>query len=295
MNRIIPHLWYDKEAREAVEFYISLFENSQILSAVTLHDTPSGDAETFRFQLAGEPFMAISAGPYFHLNPSLSLMVNCRSVEEVDRLWNSLMEGGSALMPLGEYPFNSRYGWVQDRYGLSWQLMLAESDSIGQKFMVSLLFAGEHCGKAVEAVDLYTSIFLDSSITHPAVPYEPGEAQVPEAKLKFIGFQLAGMDFAAMDHGFDSDFTFNEAFSLVIPCKDQAEIDFYWDQLSAVPEAEACGWVKDRFGLSWQIVPEALDQMMAEGSDDEIRQITEAFLKMKKFDLAALERAKQSI
>ena len=239
--------------------------------------------------------MAISAGPYFHLNPSLSLMVNCRSVEEVDRLWNSLMEGGSALMPLGEYPFNSRYGWVQDRYGLSWQLMLAESDSIGQKFMVSLLFAGEHCGKAVEAVDLYTSIFLDSSITHPAVPYEPGEAQVPEAKLKFIGFQLAGMDFAAMDHGFDSDFTFNEAFSLVIPCKDQAEIDFYWDQLSAVPEAEACGWVKDRFGLSWQIVPEALDQMMAEGSDDEIRQITEAFLKMKKFDLAAIERAKQSI
>ncbi|MNE84318.1 3-demethylubiquinone-9 3-methyltransferase [compost metagenome] len=77
----------------------------------------------------------------------------------------------------------------------------------------------------------------------------------------------------------------------MVRCKDQAEIDYYWDKLSAVPEAEQCGWLKDRYGVSWQIVPEELDRMMAEGSPEEIKRVTKAFLGMKKFDLAALEAA----
>lgn len=120
MQKIIPHLWYDKEAKEAAQFYVSLFENSKIANVISLENTPSGDSEIVSFELAGQRFEAISAGPYFKFNPSISLMVACETVEEVNSKWEALKEGGQALMPLGEYPFNKWYGWIQDRYGLSW-------------------------------------------------------------------------------------------------------------------------------------------------------------------------------
>lgn len=124
MQKIIPHLWYDKEAVEAAQWYVKLFENSRIINISTIPDTPSGDAETVDFQLAGMRFSAISAGPYFTFNPSISLMVACSNPEEADRLYASLSVNGTELMPLGEYPFSKRYAWIQDKYGLSWQLML---------------------------------------------------------------------------------------------------------------------------------------------------------------------------
>src|SRR5690606_15110882 len=114
MQKIVPHLWYDKEAKEAASFYLSLFENSKLLSVNVLENTPSGDAELVSFELAGQQFQAISAGPYFKFNPSISLMVACESEEEVNTLWEALVEGGTELMPLGEYPFSKRYAWVQD-------------------------------------------------------------------------------------------------------------------------------------------------------------------------------------
>ena len=110
MQKIVPHLWYDKEAKEAVTFYISLFKNSKILNESVIGDTPSGDAEIINFELAGQEFAAISAGPYFKFNPSISLMVACNSVEEVNTKWSALSEGGTELMPLGEYPFSKWYG-----------------------------------------------------------------------------------------------------------------------------------------------------------------------------------------
>jgi len=122
--------------------------------------------------------------------------------------------------------------------------------------------------------------------------YQAGEATSSKAKVNYAAFKLCGTDFSAMDNGFDVDFSFNEAFSLIVNCKDQKEIDYFWDKLSAVPEAEQCGWVKDKFGVSWQIVPESMDEILFNGSRDEIQRVTEAFLKMKKFDLAALEKAR---
>jgi predicted 3-demethylubiquinone-9 3-methyltransferase (glyoxalase superfamily) len=121
--------------------------------------------------------------------------------------------------------------------------------------------------------------------------YKDGEAALPEAKINYAAFRLRGQDFVAMDHGFGADFTFNEAFSLMIYCKDQAEIDYYWDKLSAVPEAEACGWVKDKFGVSWQIVPEILGELIGSGDEEQAQRVVQAFLKMKKFDIEALKRA----
>lgn len=291
MGKITPHLWYDKQAKEAALFYISLFDRSRILNDTVLEDTPSGNAETVSFELAGQEFSAISAGPYFKFNPSISLMVSCDSADEVNNKWKALSEGGTELMPLDEYPFSKHYGWIQDRYGLSWQLMLVEGGQRTQKITPNLLFSNIACGKAEEAVNYYVEIFNDSSLDFIS-KYGEGEAQSSKAKVNYAAFKLAGMDFSAMDNAFDVDFTFNEAFSLMVNCQDQKEIDYYWEKLSAVPEAEQCGWIKDKFGVSWQIVPANLQDVLFHGSKEEIKRVTKAFLKMKKFDLAALEKAR---
>lgn len=290
MKKIVPHLWYDKEAKEAAEFYISLFDQSKLLNVTVIENTPSGDAELVSFELAGQQFEAISAGPIFKFNPSISLMVACYSVEEVNSKWKALSQGGTELMPLGEYPFSKWYGWVQDRYGLSWQLMLTNNDQMIQKITPNLLFSNEACGKAEEAVRYYTEIFKNSEIGIIS-RYGDGEAQSSKAKINYAAFKLCGIDFSAMDNGFDVDFGFNEAFSIIINCENQQEIDYFWEKLSAVPEAEACGWVKDKFGVSWQIVPKIMSEMMNSGDREKIQRVTESFLKMKKLDLAVLQKA----
>ena len=149
-QKIVPHLWYDKEAKEAANFYCSVFPDSKITNITTLHNTPTGDCDIVSFTLSGQPFMAISAGPLFKFNESISFMVYCDK---------------------------------------------------------------------------------------------------------------------------------------------QDEIDYYWGKLSADPKAEQCGWLKDRYGLSWQIVPTVMDKMMQDQDPERLARVTQAFLKMKKFDIAALQRA----
>jgi predicted 3-demethylubiquinone-9 3-methyltransferase (glyoxalase superfamily) len=291
MQKIIPHLWFDKEAVEAAKWYVSLFENSSIINIATIPDTPSGDAGLVDFQLANHRFLAISAGPYFTFNPSISLMVACSTVEEVDRLCASLSSDGTELMPLGEYPFSKRYAWVQDRYGLSWQLMLVENIKEHQKIRPTLLFSGDVCGRAEDAIDFYASVFEESNkgfINH----YSVGEAMDKRAKTNYGELDIEGTQLIVMDHGFGGDFTFNEAFSFVVLCDNQEEIDYFWDKLSFVPEAEQCGWLKDQFGLSWQIEPVSMNEVMMNGTKEEVKRVTEAFLKMKKFDLQTLEKAR---
>lgn len=294
MVKIVPHLWYDKGAKEAALFYISLFQKSKLSNTTILENTPSGNAEIVSFELEGQNFEAISAGPFFKFNPSFSLMVACYSVEEVNEKWKALVEGGIELMPLGEYPFSKWYAWVQDRYGLSWQLMLVDDKHTGQKITFDLLFSNEACGKAEEAVNYYTEVFENSGIDI-INKYGEGEADSPKAKVNYAAFNLSGSDFCAMDNGFDVDFNFNESFSLIIYCKNQREIDYFFDKLSAVPEAEACGWVKDKFGVSWQIVPEIMGEIMKSNDKEKIQRVTEAFLKMKKFDIETLQKAYDGI
>jgi predicted 3-demethylubiquinone-9 3-methyltransferase (glyoxalase superfamily) len=290
MKRIVPHLWYDKEAKEAALFYISLFEKSKLLNVTVIEDTPSGNAEIVSFELSGQQFEAISAGPYFKFNPSISLMVACYSVDEVNAKWKALSEGGTELMPLGEYPFSKWYGWVQDRYGLSWQLMLIDNGETVQKITPNLLFSNESCGKAEEAIRYYAEVFENSEIGMIS-RYREGEASSENAKVNYASFKLSGMDFAAMDNAFDVDFSFNEAVSLIVYCENQQEIDYFWDKLSFVPEAEQCGWIKDKFGLSWQIVPVILNDMMNSSDREKYKRVTEAVLKMKKLDIGVLQKA----
>jgi predicted 3-demethylubiquinone-9 3-methyltransferase (glyoxalase superfamily) len=287
--KITPHLWYDTEAVDAAQFYSATFPDSRVTNVTTIYDTPSGDCDIVSFELFGQPFMAISAGPLFRFNLSVSFLVRCGRTDEVDAFWGTFGEGGTALMPLGSYPFSDRYGWMQDRYGLSWQVMLTD-EVPAQRITPAMMFVGDVCGEAEAAIAHYTSIFPESAVGH-VLRYGPGEEPDREGTIKYAGFTLAGQEFAAMDSAHDHEFAFNEAVSLMVGCETQAEIDHYWDRLSADPDAEQCGWLKDRYGLSWQIVPSALDAMLQSGTKEQIARVTEAFLQMKKFDVAALERA----
>lgn len=289
MKKIIPHLWFDTQAKEATAFYATLFADSNIKNVTTLTGTPSGDADIVNFTLAGQNFMAISAGPYFKLNPAISLFVVFHDEAEIDEVWNKLIEGGKALMPYDTYPWAKKYGWLQDRYGLSWQLSMSEHHKMEQKITPLLMFTQDKAGKTKEAIEYYTSIFPNSN-TEMLVPYEKGEGDI-EGFIKHSRFTLAGQNFMAMDSSGPHEFVFNEAFSLIVKCETQEEIDMYWEKLSAVPESEQCGWLKDKFGVSWQITPTAMDRMMGSGDKEKIGRVTQAFLQMKKFDIKKLEEA----
>jgi predicted 3-demethylubiquinone-9 3-methyltransferase (glyoxalase superfamily) len=296
-QNIVPHLWYDKEANEAAEFYASIFPDSKITNITTLHDTPSGDSDVVSFELWGQKFMAISAGPFFKFNPSVSFIVNFDpsrekdAREKINEVWNKLSEGGTALMPLDKYPFSERYGWIQDKYGLSWQLIFTNTEGEERPTIVpSLMFVGDKCGKAEEAINFYLSVFKNSKQDLIA-RYPQGMEPDKEGTIMFSDFMLENQWFAAMDSAREHKFSFNEAISFMVYCDKQKEIDYYWDKLTAVPDAEQCGWLKDKYGLSWQIVPREMNETMSKGTPEQIARVTKAFLKMKKFDLAELEKA----
>jgi predicted 3-demethylubiquinone-9 3-methyltransferase (glyoxalase superfamily) len=297
MQKITPHLWFDTQAKEAAEFYTSIFPDSKVTNLTTLHNTPSGDCDVVSFQLWGYSFMAISAGPIFKPNPSVSFMVNFDPSQDadaktrIDEVWAKLSEGGKTLMPLDKYPYSERYGWVQDKYGFSWQLILTDpKGEVRPPIVPSLMFVGDLCGKAEEATDFYLSVFKETkrgAVARYLEGMEPDKA----GTVMFTDFMLEGQWLAAMDSARMHEFTFNEAISLVVSCSDQAEIDYYWEKLSAVPESEQCGWLKDKYSVSWQIVPADMGEMMSRGTPEQIDRITQAFLPMKKFDVAKLKAA----
>lgn len=296
-QKIVPHLWFDTQAKEAADFYCSVFPESEVTNLTAIRDTPSGDCDIVSFSLWGRDFMAISAGPLFTFSPSVSFMVNFDPAQDkhakarIDEVWAKLADGGQVLMPLDAYPFSERYGWIQDKYGLSWQLIL--TDPTGEPrptIMPALLFVGDVCGKAEAATDFYVSTFNHAQRGELA-RYPAGMEPDKEGTVMFTDFILEGQWFVAMDSAQEHDFAFNEAVSFIVNCKDQAEIDHYWEALSAVPAAEQCGWLKDAYGLSWQVVPEAMDSMMADDNKERLGRVTQSMLQMKKLDLAALQRA----
>lgn len=298
MRKITPHLWFEKEAREAAELYTSLIPNSKITNVNALHNTPSGDCDIVSFELSGQPFMAISAGPLFKFNPSVSFHLKCKTKEEVDAIFGKLAVGGSVLMPLGSYPFSERYGWLEDKYGLSWQVILAGERETRQTITPALMFVGAVCGKTQEAVNFYAEVFRNSpaaanGTTSASILARYGKGEEPEREgtVRYSSFTLLGQEFAAMDSAREHKFAFNEAISFIVPCETQGEIDYFWERLSADPKAEQCGWLKDRYGLSWQINPSILNQMLGGTDKDRAARVTKAFLKMKKFDIEALKRA----
>jgi predicted 3-demethylubiquinone-9 3-methyltransferase (glyoxalase superfamily) len=296
-QKIVPHLWFDREAKEAADFYCRVFPGSAIEATTTLRDTPVGDCDVVAFTLAGQRFMAISAGPLFRFSPAISFMLNydpsrdARAEENLNAAWDQLSQGGKVLMPLDKYPFSERYGWLEDRYGLSWQLILTDPTGDPRPFiMPSMLFVGEVCGRAEAAGDLYLSIFANSKRGVTA-RYPGGMEPDREGTLMFSDFMLENQWFVAMDSAHRHEFAFNEAISFMVYCETQEEIDYFWEKLSAVPAAEQCGWLKDSFGVSWQVVPAVMDQMLFGQDAGRLARVVQALLGMKKFDLAALQTA----
>lgn len=296
-QKIVPHLWFDKEARQAAEFYTSIFPNSKMGFSVTLPDTPSGNAEVVNFTIMNYEVASISAGPFFKINPSISLMVNFdpsqdpQAATRIDEIWNALADGGKVLMPIGEYPFCKRYGWIQDKFGTSWQLLLTDPQGDERPLiMPGLLFTQNVCGKADEAMDFYQSVFKGAKRGQTAY-YPAGMPDDKEGTVMFSEIKIADQWLVAMDSGAAHDYTFNEGVSLIVNCDSQEEMDYFYDNLSAVPESEQCGWIKDKYGVSWQIVPYDMNEIMATPDKEKFKRMSDAMLEMKRLDVEKLKSA----
>jgi predicted 3-demethylubiquinone-9 3-methyltransferase (glyoxalase superfamily) len=164
-QKITPFLWFDSQGEEAANFYVSIFQKSRVgnitrytKDGFDVHHMPAGSVMTTEFEIEGIRFVALNGGPSFKFNPSISFLVACNQKEEVDTLWSKLSQGGGpTIMELGSYPMSERYGWLQDKYGLSWQIMFVKDRVIKQKIVPTLMFSEGQSGKAEEAVNLYTS------------------------------------------------------------------------------------------------------------------------------------------
>ncbi|HVO76011.1 MAG TPA: VOC family protein [Ignavibacteriaceae bacterium] len=296
MQKITPFLWFDNQAEEAVNFYTSIFKNSRTGSLTRYDDAgaaasgrPKGSVMTASFRLDGQEFTALNGGPVFKFNPSVSFMVISQDEKEIDGLWKKLSEGGKVLMELNKYDWSKKYGWVQDKYGLSWQLMLSE-EKVSHKIIPSFLFVDKVYGKAEEAMDFYTSVFKNAKV-ESIYKYGPGKEPDKEEAVMYEDFTIEGNKFAAMESAHQHNFNFNEAVSFVVNCENQEELDYYWKKLSAVPQSEMCGWLKDKYGVSWQIVPTVLSKYLSDKDSKKSQRVMQAMLKMKKIDIAGLEKA----
>lgn len=276
---IYPCLWFDGNAKEAAEFYCSVFSDSKIADENPMVVT---------FTSEGQKFMCLNGGPAFKFTPAISFYTIIQNEDELQEIWNKLIENGRALMPLDTYPWSKKYGWVHDKFGVTWQLTCDKPEFSDQKFIPALLFSGTNFGKAEEAIDFYTSIF-DGSEIKLISRYEADDPNGQDGKINHAQFELNGQLFAVMDSAIVHDFNFSEALSLVVECADQAQIDYFWEKLLVGGKESQCGWLKDKFGVSWQIVPEILSKLMAD--PDRSERVVQAFMKMKKFDIEKLKNA----
>ncbi len=274
-NDLYPCLWFNGQAKEAANLYASAFDDSKITSENPL---------VVMFELNGMKFMGLNGGPQFNINPSISFFIFCNSREEVERKWNILSEGGNVLMALDKYPWSEMYGWCQDKFGVNWQLMIGQDE---QKILPAFTFTQENSGRAEEAINFYTSIFDDSKINMVS-KYEKGEHDI-EGYIKHAQFTINGQRFVAMDSSGPHKFTFNEGLSIVVSCDTQQQIDYYWEKLSDGGQKSQCGWLKDKFGVSWQIVPAVLGKLMS--NTEKREKVMGVVMKSKKFDIAELENA----
>ncbi len=291
-TRIIPCLWFDHQGEEAARFYTSLFKQGKMGAIVPYPEggmMPAGQVMTVKFELAGQEFVALNGGPYFNFTPAISMFVGCESVDEMDTLWEQLAEGGTILMaPAALPPFFEKFGLLEDRYGMSWQLGVC---GIPQYINPFFLFGGEQYGKVEEAIGLYTSIFRPSEVKEIV----RRRKDAPDGKagtVQHAQVTLGDVCFMAMDSALDHPFVPTGAVSFYVYCQSQEEIDYYWDAFSATGSQGNCGWMKDPYGIYWQIIPESLDRMMEQADSATAKRILDALQGMEtKLDMDTLQKA----
>lgn len=293
-QRIVPNLWFDGRVEEAISFYMSTFPGSTVLrtthfaeASQEMHDNTPGEIQSVEFQVEGLRFIILNGGSLYKMTPSVSFIVYRTDAGQVDALAAQLADGGTVLVPVGDRPEGERYAWVQDKFGVSWQIMLADEP---HDATIALLFSGEHTGRAEEALHYYNDTFPGSKIKlldHYPAGMEPER----EGSLRLGQITIDEHRLSVMDSAQAHEFRPSLGISLVVECNDQLEIDHYWERLSAVPEVEQCGWCQDKFGVYWQVAPIELGDMLSVGSPEQVEAVTTAFMTMKKFNIAALRRA----
>ena len=280
-TKIIPHLSFHYKAKDAINFYMRFFNDSEILNITSIKNENGSSSEKINFQIAGTQFQATSEEVSDKFNQALSLTVLFNSKAEAEILWNKIKDHAVVLRPFGPDEYKQIYASLEDQYGLVWQIMTT-SEKIDQRILPSLLFTNQ----AEEAMIFYGQVFENSIIetVHRKKGSEYSSIILSESKIKDL--KMSFMDVEPEDNP-----GFNESLSFMILCDNQEEIDFYWNKLSDKKEVGRAGRTTDKFGLSWQIIPERLFEMIRQGSDKQRKVLNQALSKMNKITLKEIEEA----
>jgi len=278
-ERITPCLWFDSQAKEAGVFYCSQFANTKIVAQSPI---------VTELEFSGQHLTLLDGGPMYRPDASISLFYVCETEEEINRIWEAFTKEGSVLMPLGKYDWSERYGWINDKYGVSWQFWLGEMEKVGQLITPLLLFTGSQYGRAEEAINHYSSIF-ENVQQEGILRYENNEAPEEKGKVKHAQIAFGGQKWMFMDSMELKNVAFSEGVSFTIHCDTQQEIDYYWDKLTEGGEESMCGWLKDKFGVSWQVIPTVLNKLMSD--PEKAGKAAQAFMQMRKLDIEKLVQA----
>lgn len=283
-NKFAPCLWVDNQVEEMTELYTKVFENGKPLKTLYfLEDAHGkiGDILTQSVQLANQEFILLNGGPEFKATPSISYMITCTSETQLQVLWQELSEGGKLLMNLAIYPGVGQFGWLEDRFGISWQFSLDQSSS-SQKITPCFMFSGEQYGNASRAVAEWIEVFQSGEI----LEHYSNE----DSTTKLAKFTMHQQEFMAMDSVVDHDFTFSLANSFYVYCENQKEIDRLWTAITSKGTEMPCGWMGDRFGVAWQTVTRDMDTMLDRKNLTKALAVTQAVYGMMKIDSEELRR-----
>jgi predicted 3-demethylubiquinone-9 3-methyltransferase (glyoxalase superfamily) len=277
---ITPCLWFNGQAKEAANLYCSVFENSKIASQSPV---------VTEIHIAGQSITLLDGGPMYKPNASISFYYVCEHAAEFDKIWATFNKGGTVMMPADKYPWSEKYGWITDTYGISWQLGVGKLSDVGQKITPCLMFTGKQCGRAEEALAHYSSVFKNPSVDG-ILRYGPNESPDKEGTIKHVQVSLSGQKFMLMDSAQKHPFNFTEGVSLTVHCETQQDIDYYWGKLTENGGEESmCGWLKDRFGVSWQIIPVILSKIMTD--PQKAGKAVQAFMSMRKLNIEQIVQA----
>ena len=281
-NSIYPCVCLHTEVKQAAAFYQQTFPHTKL---------EEENEYVSYLDMAGQKFMILNAGPNIKPNQAMSFMVLCDEASEAKDYWNKLAFEGQSLMQLGSYPWSELYGWVKDKYGVHWQVYYNQKRPANQKFVPTLMFSGKAAGRAEEAIHFYTKLFPVSGI-QGILKYPEGNGFSKPGYVQHAQFEINDYVLMAMDNDQPDGEEFSEGNSLTVITQNQQETDFYWDNLVADGGKESvCGWLTDKFGLSWQIVPQRLLELTNHEDKDAAKRAMDAMLKMRKIDIAELEAA----
>lgn len=278
-KHITPCLWFNNQAKEAAALYCSVFAKAKITAQSPI---------VSEIDVSGQKFILLDGGPMYQPNPSISFYYICETEQELESIWNAFSKEGKVLMPLDKYPWSEKYGWISDKFGISWQLALGKISDVGQKITPCLLFTGKQYGRTDEAIEHYTSIFENVTVDG-ILRYGANEQPDQEGKVKHAQIALDGQKLMLMESAAAHNFTFTEGISFTVYCESQEEIDYYWDRFTESGQESMCGWLKDKFGVSWQIIPTMLGKIMSDPS--KAGKAAQAFMSMRKLNIEQIVQA----